>query len=128
MQIKDLIKPVYDKKTFERLKSRITSLIAQVEEESNLLKIENIKKLFDQWVDFDKKFNIRKHRISDIESIGLKILKILDKRIDELSKINSLNPKTINKLKEELIKFRRKVSTHLEIQKIKYKQNASLKR
>jgi hypothetical protein len=125
MTVKDLIKPIYDKNEFKKIKEKIYNLINSIEKESQKLNIDKLEKLINYWEDFDKKFDISKHRISDIEENGNKILQIIDKKIDVLDNFTALNTNSIDDIKTKLLFLKNEIIKHLHDQKIRYKQEIS---
>jgi division protein CdvB (Snf7/Vps24/ESCRT-III family) len=120
MNVSDLIKPIYDKKKFKELKSKIEKLINDIQKDSKNLNIEQLEKLIRQWETFDKTFNITKQRISEIEEIGHKILLMIDDKLKIVDDIGALNKELVDIIRKKLLFIKKTIETHLIIQKKRY--------
>jgi len=89
--------------------------------------MDKIKKFVMRYIAFDKKFNIKKKRITEIESTAKDVLKYVKYKVGALKKVTQIDPKELEPLEDFLLDMTKDVNKHVEHQKTMYAINAGKK-
>ena len=112
---------------FEKDMAALASDFEKAEKELNKdinerITLDKIKEFVRKWKYFTDKFNVSKKRITEIEATGRKLLKFLQKKVDDLEAVKVFPKDEIKPMRDYLADFSNDIDMHVEIQTELYKK------
>jgi len=112
---------------FEKDMATLASDFEKAEKELNKdinerITLDKIKEFVRKWKYFTDKFNVSKKRITEIEATGRKLLKFLQKKVDDLEAVKVFPKDEIKPMRDYLADFSNDIDMHVEIQTELYKK------
>ena len=87
--------------------------------------LDKLKDFVIKYMTFDKKYNIRTKKITEIESIAKRVLEYIKIKVYNLKSVKQIDKEELKSLEDFLKELHNEILKHVEIQKVKYKRNVS---